>query len=76
MGLRLALAPFAAWGLDIVENLALLGVLTAPAAPSSALLIITGVSASLKFLLLLACVLYIIFALAIRLATRPVPKRA
>ena len=78
LGLRLAWAPFAAWALDIAENLALLRVLAvaAQAAPPLGPLVAAGLCASLKFLLLLAGVLYVIFALAVRLATRPVPKRA
>jgi hypothetical protein len=68
LGLRLAAAPFAAWLLDVVENVALLRVLGAPAAPPPALLVVAGLSASLKFLLLLACGLYVIFALVMRLA--------
>jgi hypothetical protein len=67
-GVRLAAAPFAAWLLDVVENLALLRVLAAPAAPPAGLLIVAGLSASVKFLLLLACGLYVIFALVLRLA--------
>jgi hypothetical protein len=70
LGLRLALAPFAAWLLDALENAALLGVLAAPAGPPAAMLLVAGLSATLKFLLLLACLLYIVFALAYRLATR------
>jgi hypothetical protein len=76
LGLSLALVPFAAWLCDAVENVALLNVLAAPASPSAPLLQLAGLSASLKFLLLLVCVLYIVFALAYRLAVRQVQRRA
>jgi hypothetical protein len=58
LGLWLALAPFAAWLCDAVENLALLRVLAAPNAPSAAALTLANACATLKFALLLACLLY------------------
>ena len=69
-GLWLALAPFAAALCDALENVALLGVLGNTAAPSSPLLLIAGLSASVKFLLLLAAILYVLTALAYRVARR------
>jgi hypothetical protein len=67
LGLRLALAPFAAWLLDALENVALLGVLAAPTAPPAPLTVTAALCATLKFVLLAACALYIIFTLAYRL---------
>lgn len=75
LGLQLALAPLAAWLLDAVENLSLLAVLNTPANPPPALTLMAGLTASLKFLLLLVCVFYILFALAVRLALRQVVRR-
>jgi hypothetical protein len=74
LGLNLALAPFAAWLLDAAENLSLLAVLNAPDNPPAPLTLFAGLSATVKFLLLLACVLYIVFALAYRLAVRQVSR--
>jgi hypothetical protein len=73
VGLALAAAPFGAWLLDAIENVALLGVLARPEAPPAGLLLAAGAAASLKFLLLLACLLFIVATLAARVARRPAP---
>ncbi len=70
VGLRIVLAPLAAWLFDALENASLLGVLGDTAAPSAPLLLAAGLAASLKFLLLLACIVYILTALAYRVARR------
>lgn len=55
LGLWLALGPFAAWVCDAIENFALLAALNSP---TSALLTLAGLCATVKFSLLLLCLLY------------------
>jgi len=59
-GLRLTLAPFAAWLFDITENAALLYTLNTANDLPGLPLIIAGVSATLKFSLLVICLLYMV----------------
>jgi hypothetical protein len=59
-GLWLALAPFAAWLFDLVENAALWRVLARPESPPALELTIAGAAAALKFGLLLASVSYLL----------------
>ena len=59
-GFWLALAPFAAWALDATENVSLLRALEPAPDPSSAVLVLAGMSAAVKFLLLAACLVYMI----------------
>lgn len=68
LGLRLLAAPFVAWGLDAVENLALLGVLAAPGAPLAPLTATAAACATLKFALLALCGVYVIVSFSLRLA--------
>lgn len=62
VGLWLALAPLGAWACDAVENAILLNSLP-PAAASTALLTLSGVLSSIKFGLLIVCVVYVLAAL-------------
>ena len=56
LGLWLALAPFAAWLFDALENFILLATLSTP----SSLLALAGISAAIKFSLLGFCLLYVL----------------
>jgi hypothetical protein len=58
LGCWLGLAPFAAGGLDALENAALWRVLEAPGPPSEPLLKLAALAAAVKFLLLLASASY------------------
>ena len=69
LGFRLLAAPFAAWAYDLTENLSLLRVLADPPAfgtPAAAPLVLAGIVATLKFALLLACLIYGLAVLAWR----------
>jgi len=62
LGLWAAALPFAAWALDFVENVALLGVLADTIHPSANLLSVAGWAASVKFGLIVACAVYVVAA--------------
>jgi hypothetical protein len=70
VGLWLTLAPFAAWALDAVENLSLLNTLDNATNPSASVLTLAGAAATIKFLLLLVCMLYWLSALVYRVRRR------
>lgn len=70
LGFVLTFAPFVAWLFDAIENFALLSVLQSPVNPSALALTIAGVSATLKFSLLLPCLLYLVFTVIFRAVSR------
>jgi hypothetical protein len=57
LGLWLTLAPFVSWFFDATENFVLLATLSNPA---SSLIILAGISATIKFALLVACLPYML----------------
>jgi hypothetical protein len=68
LGLGLALMPWLAGLLDVVENLCLLRVLATPTEPPSALLVgLAGACATVKFALVLGCTLYVLLVGGARL---------
>lgn len=75
LGLWLVLAPLAAWALDAVENVNLLALVDHTANPVASAVTSASWSATIKFLLLIACILYWLFALIARglALTRPKP---
>jgi hypothetical protein len=60
LGFVLTFAPFMSAVSDATENLALLSVLQSPDSPSAAALTLAGVCATLKFSLLVICLLYML----------------
>jgi hypothetical protein len=60
LGLGMALVPILAGLLDVIENLCLLRVLDEPEHPSAGLLGVAGVTATLKFALLLGAGVYVL----------------
>jgi hypothetical protein len=66
LGLWLVPAPLLAWALDAVENFNLLAIVDQTTAAMASALTIAGWAATIKFLLLLACILYWLFALIAR----------
>jgi hypothetical protein len=74
LGVGLTVAPFAAAFLDVLENVALWRVLDLSQAPPERLLQFAALMAGVKFLLLIASVLYVLFvglpALVARLRAR------
>ncbi|WP_163996959.1 hypothetical protein [Pyxidicoccus caerfyrddinensis] len=63
LGLGLALMPWVAGLFDVVENLCLLRILDVPVSqlPSASLTVVAGVCAALKFALVIACALYVLW---------------
>jgi hypothetical protein len=70
LGAWLSLAPFAAAGLDILENIALLRVLQHPQAPPPLPLRLAAVAAGVKFALVIGAALYAVGIGLYRLARR------
>jgi hypothetical protein len=70
LGFALALAPFVSAASDAIENFALLSVLQSPGNPSALALSVAGVSATIKFSLLLLCLLYMLFTVLYRAVRR------
>jgi len=60
LGFVLTFAPFMSAVSDATENFALLSVLQSPDSPSAAALTLAGVCATLKFSLLVICLLYML----------------
>ena len=60
LGFVLTFAPFMSAVSDATENFALLSVLQSPGSPSAAALTLAGVGATLKFSLLVLCLLYML----------------
>jgi hypothetical protein len=60
LGFVLTFVPFVSAVFDAVENLTLLSVLQTPGNPSALALILAGVCATLKFSLLVICLLYML----------------
>ena len=60
LGFVLTVVPFVSAVFDAIENLALLSVLQSPDSPSAAALTLAGVCATLKFSLLVLCLLYML----------------
>lgn len=75
LGLWLVLAPLAAWALDVVENVNLMALVDHTANPVASAVTIASWAATIKFLLLIVCILYWLFALIARglALTRPKP---
>jgi hypothetical protein len=70
LGFALTFAPFVSAASDAIENLALLSVLQSPDSPSAIALTIAGVSATIKFSLLLLCLLYMVSTVLYRATGR------
>jgi hypothetical protein len=70
LGRWAAALPFAAWGLDFIENVALLGVLRDTNHPAASLLTVAGWAAAVKFALLAASAAYIVAAWVARRLVR------
>ena len=70
LGFALTCAPFVSAVFDAIENLALLSVLQSPDSPSAIALTIAGISATIKFSLLLLCLLYMVFTVLYRAVRR------
>ncbi|WP_309896930.1 hypothetical protein [Archangium sp.] len=70
LGAGLTVAPFAAAFLDVLENVALCRVLDLSQAPPERLLQFAALMAGVKFLLLIASVLYVLFVGLPALVTR------
>jgi hypothetical protein len=70
LGFALALAPLVSWLFDAIENFALLSVLQSPGSPSALALTLAGASATIKFSLLLLCLLYMLFTVLYRAVRR------
>jgi len=62
----LVLAPFAAWALDIVENLGLLAALNQSDHPPALPLAVSALAATVKVALLLLALLYILVVPVVR----------
>ena len=70
LGFALTCAPFVSAASDAIENFALLSVLQSPDSPSALALTVAGVSATIKFSLLLLCLLYMVFTVLYRAIRR------
>ena len=70
LGFALTFAPFVSAAFDAIENFVLLAVLQSPGGPSAMALSIAGVSATIKFSLLLLCLLYMVFTVLYRAVRR------
>jgi len=70
LGFVLTFAPFVSAASDAIENFALLAVLQSPGSPSAIALTIAGISATIKFSLLLLCLLYMVFTVLYRAVRR------
>jgi hypothetical protein len=70
LGFVLTFVPFGSAVFDAIENLALLSVLQSPDSPSAIALTIAGISATIKFSLLLLCLLYMVFTVLYRATGR------
>lgn len=70
LGFALTCAPFVSAACDAIENFALLAVLQSPGSPSALALTVAGVSATIKFALLLLCLLYMVLTVIFRAISR------
>ena len=68
LGLGLTLAPFGAWLFDAIENVALLSTLSDSSL--AVVVALAGVSAAVKFSLLLLCLAYMLGVLVVSLIRR------
>lgn len=73
IGYLLAIAPFGAWIMDAIENFALLNLVNSPISATTLSPLVAGVAASIKFLLLVAALVYSVIAI-LRTALRPKPS--
>jgi hypothetical protein len=70
LGFALTCAPFVSAACDAIENFALLAALQSPGSPSALALTVAGVSATIKFALLLLCLLYMVLTVLYRAVRR------
>ncbi len=70
LGFALTFVPFVSAASDAIENFALLAALQTPGSPSAIALTLAGVAATVKFSLLLLCLLYMVFTVLYRAVRR------